>query len=93
MKKGPSTYSAEDLTYTVTFDGSGAANPSYTVSYAEGTYKTYFTSKILSKDEIEKITFDRPAAPKAQHAASVNAAMLNDFFIKEHLVFYLLDRL
>lgn len=56
--EGNSTYSAEDLTYTVTFDGSGAANPSYTVSYAEGTYKTYFTSKILNKDEIEKITFD-----------------------------------
>ncbi len=54
--QGNQGFSAEELTYAVTFDGSGAANPSYTVNYAEGTYKTTFYAKTLSSEDIDKIT-------------------------------------
>ena len=55
---GETAYSAEQLTYTVTFEGSDA-NPTYKVEYPQGgTYTTYFVAKNLNRTEMEQIIPD-----------------------------------
>ncbi|MDE6356279.1 MAG: hypothetical protein K2L67_03450 [Clostridia bacterium] len=76
---GNAAYSAEVIEYAVAFDGSTAANPTYTVEYPQGgTYTTTFTSKILGEDEIEKITLD-------EHRGYYNSKTMQVYYYKTEL--------
>lgn len=58
---GTPLFASEEITYKVSFDGSAAANPTYTVNYAEGEYKTYFYATELNADEISALVGDYKA--------------------------------
>lgn len=75
---GEDAFSAEVITYDVTFDGANAPNPTYTVNYEKGTYKTTFKSQILGEEEIKKITLD-------EHRGHYNSVKMQLYYYRTEL--------
>lgn len=75
---GEDAFSAEVITYDVTFDGTNAPNPTYTVNYEKGTYKTTFKSQILGEEEIKKITLD-------EHRGHYNSVKMQLYYYRTEL--------